>query len=43
MAFRKAADTANARIRHDRFDSSIIEVQSSDIYKFVESLQTFII
>jgi hypothetical protein len=41
MAFKKTADLTRARIRQDRFDSSVIELAKGDLAKFMEHLQVF--
>ena len=37
-AFRGAAQRTNARIKHDSFDTSVIEVQREDLRKFIDCL-----
>jgi len=37
-AFRLAAESINARIKHDGFDSSIMEIEREDVQRFIESL-----
>merc|ERR1712166_1437786 len=39
-SFAKAAERTNARVKHDAFDSSIIEIQKEDIYNFMEFLHS---
>lgn len=39
-SFAKAAERTNARVKHDAFDTSIIEVQKDDIYNFMEFLHS---
>eukprot|EP00658_Telonema_sp_P-2_P077364 TRINITY_DN6978_c0_g1_i3.p1 TRINITY_DN6978_c0_g1~~TRINITY_DN6978_c0_g1_i3.p1 ORF type:complete len:574 (-),score=126.51 TRINITY_DN6978_c0_g1_i3:286-2007(-) len=39
-SFAKAAERTNARVKHDGFDSSIIEIQKDDIYNFMEFLHS---
>lgn len=42
-AFRKAAETTGARIKHDGFESSIMEVQKDDLKDFMEYLHSGLI
>jgi cell division control protein 45 len=37
-AFRLAAENINARIKHDGFETSVIEVDQVDAQRFIESL-----
>lgn len=39
-SFTKAAEKTNARVRHDGFETSIMEVEKDDIYKFMEYLHS---
>eukprot|EP00656_Telonema_subtile_P043469 TRINITY_DN49830_c0_g1_i1.p1 TRINITY_DN49830_c0_g1~~TRINITY_DN49830_c0_g1_i1.p1 ORF type:complete len:302 (+),score=91.88 TRINITY_DN49830_c0_g1_i1:146-1051(+) len=39
-SFAKAAERTNARVKHDAFDASIIEIQKEDIYNFMEFLHS---
>ena len=41
-SFRKCADATRARIRQDRFEGSIVEIENHDISKFMENLQIFL-
>jgi cell division control protein 45 len=41
LAFQDAASTSNAGTKHDRFDTSIVEVRKEDLSGFVEALSTF--
>ena len=38
LAFQEAAATSHARMRNDRFDSSVLEVKRDDLLAFVEAL-----
>ncbi|TPX64767.1 hypothetical protein SpCBS45565_g05664 [Spizellomyces sp. 'palustris'] len=38
-AFQRAAQRTNARIRHDSFETSVMEVRKEDLTDFLESLQ----
>lgn len=40
MAFRKAAQSVRARVQHDGFDTSVIEVKEEDLKPFLQTLQT---
>jgi cell division control protein 45 len=40
IAFRRAAQTVRARVKHDGFDSAMIEVKSEDLKGFLQTLQT---
>ncbi|KND03063.1 DNA replication initiation factor CDC45 [Spizellomyces punctatus DAOM BR117] len=40
-AFQRAAQRTNARIRHDSFETSVMEVRKEDLTDFLESLQLF--
>jgi len=39
-SFNKAAEKTDARVKHDGFDSSILEVQKEDVFKFMEYLHS---
>ena len=38
QAFRYAAEQIEARFRHDRFDTAIMEVDKEDYQRFIETL-----
>ncbi len=38
MRFRKAAGEANARVKHDGFETSIIEIFRDDFQAFIDEL-----
>jgi len=38
LAFRHAAHQMEARIRHDRFDTAVMEVDKEDYQRFIETL-----
>lgn len=40
LAFRRAAQVVRARVKHDGFDTSIIEVKAEDLKSFLQTLQT---
>jgi cell division control protein 45 len=40
LAFRRAAQIVRARVKHDGFDSAMIEVKSEDLKGFLQTLQT---
>lgn len=40
-AFQQTAHMTKARVKHDRFDTSIIELAKPDLTKFMEHLQMF--
>jgi len=40
VAFREAADKCSARIKHDGFETSVMEVQKDDLNKFLEVLHS---
>lgn len=40
LAFRRAAQTVRARVKHDGFDSAMIEVKADDLKGFLQTLQT---
>lgn len=40
IAFRDAAIKVNARVKHDGFESSLIEVRAEDLRSFLQTLQT---
>lgn len=40
IAFRDAALKVNARVKHDGFESSLIEVRAEDLRSFLQTLQT---
>ncbi len=39
LAFRRAAQSIRARVKHDAFESAMIEVKSDDIKAFLHALQ----
>ena len=39
-AFREAADKTNSRIRHDAFETSVMEIQRDDLQRFLELLHS---
>jgi len=39
-SFSKAADKTNARVKHDGFETAIVEVEKDDIFKFMEYLHS---
>lgn len=39
-AFRRAAQAVRARVKHDGFDTSMIEVKAEDLKGFLQTLQT---
>ena len=40
-AFKETADKTRARVKHDRFDTSVIELAKQDLTRFMEFLQMF--
>ena len=40
MAFRRAATKVNARVKHDGFETAMIEVRAEDLKSFISTLQT---
>lgn len=40
LAFRRAAQTMRARVKHDGFDTSMIEVRAEDLKGFLQTLQS---
>jgi len=43
LAFQNTAQRTNARVKHDSFDASVIEVKKEDLKTFIESLQSSVI
>ena len=41
LAFQRCAEQTGSRVRHDRFDSSIIEVRREDFPDFMENLKMY--
>jgi len=39
-SFNKAAEKTQARVRHDGFETNIMEVQKDDVFKFMEYLHS---
>ena len=42
LAFREAAVKAHAQVKHDGFDTEVIEVGKNDVTKFLETLHSII-
>ena len=40
MAFRRATQALRARVKHDGFESSLIEIKAADLKPFLQELQT---
>ncbi|ORX82277.1 CDC45-like protein [Anaeromyces robustus] len=43
LAFQNTAQRTNARVKHDSFDASVIEVKKEDLKSFIEHLQSSVI
>jgi len=41
LAFERCSETTEARVRHDRFDASVIEVKREDLMEFMENLHLY--
>ena len=39
MYFQEAAEKANARVRQDRFDASVMEIRKEDLLTFLDTLK----
>jgi cell division control protein 45 len=43
LAFQNTAQRTNARVKHDSFDASVIEVKKEDLKTFIEQLQSSVL
>jgi hypothetical protein len=40
LAFHKCAEALDARVKHDGFEASILEIDQADLSEFLETLHT---